>query len=106
MLKIKSERIQIFRKIYPFIRSSQLLFFALGGFKVFFLILSLMTPFFYMILINDVMIDGKIHFLLWVIIGYMGIYMLQSLGIVLNKITFNKFFIKTNLKLKRAVLFK
>lgn len=59
-----------------------------------------------MILINDVMIDGKIHFLLWVIVGYIGIYMLQSLGTVLNKIIYNKLFIKTNLELKISVLSK
>jgi ATP-binding cassette subfamily B protein/subfamily B ATP-binding cassette protein MsbA len=59
-----------------------------------------------MILINDVMIDGKIHFLLWVVVGYTGVYALQSLGTVLNRITYDKLFIKTTLKLKKNIFLK
>ncbi len=106
MFRINSERIQIFKKIYPYIKTQKFLYFSLAGFKVIFLVLSLISPIFYMMLINDVMIDGKIHILLWVIVGNIGIYSIQSLVTVLNKITYNNLFIKTNLKLKQNILLK
>jgi len=59
-----------------------------------------------MILINDVMIDGKFGMLIWVVIGYIGIYIFQTLSIVLNKITYNNLFIKFNLKLRASLLSK
>ena len=106
MLKLKSERLTLFRRLYPFIRQQKLLYFALGGLKLFFLLLSMASPLFYMILINDVMVDGKLYMLIWVIIGYIAIFLLQTLATVLNKITYNTLFNKFNLRLKTSILSK
>lgn len=106
MLKLKSERLTLFRRLYPFIRQQKFLYFALGGLKLFFLLLSMASPLFYMILINDVMVDGKLYMLIWVIIGYIAIFLLQTLATVLNKITYNTLFNKFNLRLKTSILSK
>lgn len=106
MLKFKSERLKLFKRLFPFLRQQKFLYFALGGFKVFFLLLSLASPLFYMILINDVMVDRKLYMLIWVVIGYVGIYLLQTLATVLNKITYNTLFIKFILRLKTNILSK
>lgn len=106
MKSIKSERIAIFKKIYPLMRSNKGLYFLLGVFKAFFLILSLISPVFYLMLINDVMIKKRIINLVWVIGGYIGIYLLETLGISLNKIVYNKFYSKFRLKLRKQLLHK
>ena len=106
MLKIKSERLKIFKRLYPYIRRHKMLYFILGGFKVFFLLLSLASPIFYMIFINDVLIDKKLYMLILVIVGYVGIYLMQSLATVFNKIVYNRLFLKFNLKLKTDFLSK
>jgi hypothetical protein len=36
MFKLNNERIRMFKRIFPFIRTQKHLYFALGGFKVFF----------------------------------------------------------------------
>jgi ATP-binding cassette subfamily B protein/subfamily B ATP-binding cassette protein MsbA len=106
MLKVRNERIKLFKRLYPFLKQQKLLYFALGCFKVFFLLFSLAPPLLYMILINDVMVDKKLYMLIWVVAGYVGIYLLQTLATVLNKITYNTLFIKFNLRLKAKILFK
>lgn len=106
MFKIKNERVEIFKKLYPFIKKNKWHYLLLGGFKMYFLVLSLITPVLYMILINDVMTDKELNMLFWVILGYIAVYLLQTLGIVLNKIVYNKLFIKLNLKIKTELLSK
>lgn len=104
MFHLKSERIKLFKRLYPYFKKQQLLYFALGGFKVFFLLISLLSPVLYMILINDVLIDKKLYMLLWVIVGHIGIYLLQTLAIVLDKITYNTLFIQFRIRLKASIL--
>lgn len=104
MFRIKSERIAIYKRIYPFLKNQKPLYITLAGLKVFGLVLSLISPIFYMMLINDVMVEGKLNMLIWVVAGYVGIYLLQSLSIVLNKITYNTLFIKFNLKLRTTLI--
>ena len=59
-----------------------------------------------MILINDVMVNKKLYMLIWVVVGYIGIYLLQTLATVLNRITYNTLFIKFNLRLRTSALNK
>lgn len=106
MLKLKSERIKLFKRLSPFLKQQKVLYFALGGFKIFLLLLSLAPPLFYMVLINDVMEDKKLYMLIWLVAGYIGIYLLQTLTIVLNKMIYNTIFIKFNLRLKTSILQK
>lgn len=104
MLRSKNTRFEIFRKAYSFIKKDRGLYFALSGIKVWNLILSLLGPALYLILINDILIDKNISLLPFVIGGYIGIYLLQTLGIVINKRFYNKLFLKFNLKIKSKIL--
>jgi ATP-binding cassette subfamily B protein/subfamily B ATP-binding cassette protein MsbA len=102
MLKIK--RFEIFRKVFPFIRDQKSLYFTLGGIKIWNLLLSLIGPVLYLVLINDIMINKKTSLLPLVIAGYIGIYLLQTLGTVINKRLYNKLFLKFNLRIKTKIL--
>lgn len=104
MYKFNSQRIDFFKKMYPFIKDGKKLYVALGGLKVMTLVLSLITPMFYLLLINNIMIGKDLRILPWLIAGYIGIYLFQTLGIVINKITYNKLYLKFNLKIKAQML--
>lgn len=106
MLNLKSERQTLFRRLYPLIKPQKFLYFTLGGLKIFFLLLSLLSPLFYMILINDVMINQKLYMLIWVVAGYVGVFLLQTVATVLNRSAYNTLFIKFNLRLKKNILSK
>jgi ATP-binding cassette subfamily B protein/subfamily B ATP-binding cassette protein MsbA len=98
--KTKSQREVIFIKLYPFLKEGQKQYILLCMLKVWALLLSLVTPVFYLLLINNVMIDGNITLLPWVIAGYIAVYLMQTFGVVLGKRSYNKLFIKFKLKLK------
>ncbi len=104
MCKIKSQRIDIFNKVYPFIKCEYKLYIVLGGLQVWFLILSLITPLLYLIFINNIIIDKNLKLLAFVILGYIGIFLLQTLGIVVNKKLYNKLFFKLSIKIKTQLL--
>ena len=104
--KIRIERLDIFKKLFPWMKQCKSLYYILGGLKLYTLILTLIVPMFYLMLINDVMIGKNINMLLWVVFGYVGVYLLQTAGVVFNKRTYNKLFFKFNLNLKTQVLSK
>ena len=104
MFKLKSQRIDIFKKVYPFIKGERHLYALLGGMKLWALLLSIIGPMLYLVLINRVMIEKQMSLLPLVIMGYIGIYLLQTLGIVINKRIYNKLFVKFNLKIKTQIL--
>ena len=104
MRSVKSERFAIAKELYPFIKPYKTQLYTLGGLRGYFLMLSLITPIFYKLLIDDVMIKRNIRMLIWVITGYVGIYLLQTLGVVINKRVNNKLYIKLKLKIKTEIL--
>lgn len=104
MFNLKSQRIDIFKKVYPFLKGERHLYALLGGMKLWALLLSIIGPMLYLVLINRVMIDKQMSLLPLVIMGYIGIYLLQTLGIVINKRIYNKLFVKFNLKIKTQIL--
>lgn len=100
------ERIRIFKKIYSYFKPIQSLYFILLLLKTASLVLSLITPVLYMFLINDVMINKDLSKLIWIVIGYICVFVLQTLVITFNKLVHNKTFIKFNLKLRLKLLSK
>ena len=104
MFNLKSQRIDIFKKVYPFLKGERHLYALLGGMKLWALLLSIIGPMLYLVLINRVMIDKQMSLLPLVIMGYIGIYLLQTLGFVINKRIYNKLFVKFNLKIKTQIL--
>lgn len=106
MNKIIFDRINLFKKLYRYFKPYRLLYCCLAIFKTISLVLSLIAPVFYMLLINDVMVEGNIIRLLWVVTGYLGVFLLQTLITIFNKIVYNRIFAKFNLKLRVALLSK
>ena len=106
MNRIIFDRINLFKKLYLYFKPYHLLYCCLAVLKTISLVLSLIAPVFYMILINDVMVEGNLIQLVWVVLGYLSVFLLQSLITVFNKIVYNKIFIKFNLKLRMTLLSK
>lgn len=104
MHKLKNQRVEIFKKVFPFIKDQNYVYFLLGVIKICNLLLSLIAPTLYLILIDGIMIKKRLQLLPFVIGGYIGIYFLQTLNIVLNKRYYNKLFLKFNLKIKTKML--
>jgi len=105
MNNFKTKRLEIFKKVFPFIKEQKFLYFLLSALKVWDLILSLLGPLLYLILINDIMVSRNLLLLPFIILGYIAIYILQTLNIVLNKTIYNNIFLKFNLKIKKKMLF-
>lgn len=106
MNKINFDRINLIKKLYRYFKPYRFLYCCLAIFKTISLVLSLIAPVFYMILINDVMVEGNLMRLLWVVMGYLGVFLLQTLITVFDKIVYNRIFIKFNLKLRMTLLSK
>lgn len=103
-----TQRFFLFKKLFPLIAEHRTLYFALAGLKLWFLALSLTSPLFYLILINKVMLGKNLSLLLPVILGYLGVYVLQTLGVVLEKRFYNRLYLnfrlKTQLKMLRTLV--
>lgn len=106
MNKIIFDRINIIKKLYRYFKPYHLLYCCLAILKTISLVLSLIVPVFFMLLINDVMVEGNLMRLPWVVMGYLGVFLLQTLITVFNKIVYNRIFIKFNLKLRMTLLSK
>lgn len=106
MRKIKSKRITIFKTVYPFIRSDKKSYLAICILQVWAMALSIISPLLYLVLVNNIMIDKKLILLPMVIVGYIIIYLLDTLGVVMKKRSYNKLFLKFNIKIKTQLLIK
>ena len=106
MNKTIFDRINFFKKLYQYFKPYRFLYCCLAILKTISLVLSLIVPVFYMLLINDVMVEGDLLQLLWVVMGYLGVFLLQTMITVFNKIVYNRIFIKFNLKLRMTLLSK
>lgn len=102
----KTDRYIIYTKLYKFIAPLKRKLFSLTFFKFYSMILTIITPIFYKILVDDVMIGGKIEYLIFVILGYIGVYALQTLGIVYEKRSENSFLMPFALKLRTTIFRK
>lgn len=101
-----SARIKIFKSIFPIIKHEKHLYFLLAVFKVAMLVSALITPLFYKMLLNDVIIDKRLHMLLWVVVGYIGIYIFDSFIVTINKKVYNTLFLKMKISVKQQVFRK
>jgi ABC-type bacteriocin/lantibiotic exporter with double-glycine peptidase domain len=96
-------RIESYKKFSKLISKKQLLA-ALFIIKIVLLALEAISPIFYKILVDDVLINKDITKLIFVCVGYIAVFIFSSLFIVLNKTTSNKLLLKFTLKLKIKLL--
>jgi len=103
---MKNTRINIFKKIFPYIKNDKNKYILLIIFKAVFLLITLVTPYFYYLLINNVIIKRDFNMLIVVIIGYIGLFLIETFFKVLNTKTYNTVFLKLKLNIKLKVFKK
>lgn len=105
-MKRHSDRLEILDRTYSLLGNKKALFFRLLFFKVLDLLLLLIMPLFYYIFISDVIAGGKIRNLPFVIIGYLTVFILQTLLIKFTKQSYNTLFYKFKMELRVTILKK
>ena len=106
MKKINSERLSLLKRLSPFLKSNKKSFSVVIIIKIVGMLLSLVNPAIYLILVDDVMTDGKLKMLGVVLTGYVGVFIIQTLCSIVNKKAYNHYFIIFNTKLKTNLLNK
>lgn len=102
--KLCSQRVELFKKLYPLIKRNRSLYLALGALQVWTLLLTLISPFLYLLLINRVMMEGQRKLFPLLLVGYVVVYLLQTGTAVVRKITYNHLFFKFRLSTKQKVM--
>lgn len=103
-MKGHSERLKIWGRLFPLLGNKKKLFARLLIFKVFDLLLVVVTPFFYYMFINSVLIEGEIKALPFVLTGYLAVFLLQTLLIKFTKETYYTLFYKLKSELRICIL--
>ena len=96
-------RVDLYKKFSKLISKKHLLA-ALFVIKIVLIALEAISPIFYKILVDDVLINKDITKLIFVCVGYSAVFVFSSLFIVLNKTTSNKLLLQFTLKLKIKLL--
>lgn len=96
-------RLTLYKKLSKLINKKYLLV-ILFIIKVLLLVLETISPLFYKILVDDVLINKDINKLNFVCFGYIIVFIFNSLLIVLNKTNSNKLLLQFTLKLKIKLL--
>ena len=98
MIENIKERKKIYEKLGYIVHRFKLQMMSLGFIKIILILTGLATPYFYKILIDDVMIGKNLDMLKWVCAGYLGLYFIETIVLyfqrkignrVYNKITFD-----------------
>ncbi|MHB1485117.1 MAG: ABC transporter ATP-binding protein [Saccharofermentanales bacterium] len=105
MLKFKSIRLPIYRQLIDMIPKKKYLH-ALFVIKIGFLLLGIITPLFYKLFIDNVLINKNIGLLAWVIAGYAVVFGLETILVMANRVVNNKCFQVFCAKLRIRILDK
>lgn len=97
-------RFKVLKKIFPYIKSKKKNYVLFALVKLLFSALGLIGPLLYWLLVNEVMMKRQMDGFAWVVLGYVTLYLIQTLLVVLSQITYNKVFVAFNLKLKHKLL--
>ena len=71
--------------------------------KVFLIIFTIVNPYFYKILVDDVMIDKNFNLLLLVILGYLVIFTLETFTLIIQRVLLNKTVYNITLNIKNKI---
>ncbi|MEI6287699.1 MAG: ABC transporter ATP-binding protein, partial [Bacillota bacterium] len=82
------------------LRNRKIALAGMAGSKIFLLAVGLSTPWLYKLLIDDVMVGGKLKVLLWVCGGYLGLYVLETLVLAAQRYFGNRLFIGLSFAIK------
>ncbi len=104
MKKKHISRVSVLKKVYPYIRNRKKTYILLAFLKLLSSAVGLIGPLIYSFLVNDVMLKQQIKYFIWVILGYILLYLVQTLLTILSQITYNKLFMVFNLKIRHKLL--
>lgn len=82
-----NERKRIYQSVSDILEKYRKAFLVLLIFQFFFLIGAMLGPYLYGLLIDEVMIKKKMGYLVWICVGYVGIYCFESVLNVFHKRT-------------------
>ncbi|WP_124066130.1 ABC transporter ATP-binding protein [Clostridium sp. E02] len=99
-----SLRLEIFKEIYPYLKGNKRYLAALFCMKAWTLILSLLPPWLYLILVNYVMVEHRKQYLLWIVLGYIAVYLLQTVDTVFQKVVGNILYFRLEVRLKKKMI--
>lgn len=103
MSKPASVRKNILGRLSVFMRPHRVSLISLGLLRFILLLLGLASPFLFKILIDDVMINKQVGTLAWVCVGYVTIYVLETVVIFIRAQISNRAFGKILFDLRRRI---
>lgn len=75
-------------------------------FQIYFLCTGIISTLFYNIFINNVLINKNLKYMIVVILGFLGVFFIETIGRIFNKRLYNKIFINMKLVLRKKILKK
>lgn len=104
MRKPKSIHIRYLKKLYPYIFTNKTQVFSLFAIKFAIMIANFFPPLMYQYYINQVVSEGELKKLIYVILVYLLLFVFQTLMIVLSKLIETKYTNKIKVDLKNRLL--
>lgn len=104
---IKARRLYYFLELLPFFRSNKLLSILIIVFKALSTAVIILTPFVYKYFINSVIMTGELQKLLYVVLGYIFFFGLQTVSVAFSRYFENKFMnlLRTDIKKKLLLIY-
>lgn len=102
----RSKHLQYLRKLYPFILSNKRTAVSLAITKLSEMLVALFPPLVYQYYINQVITEGQLKKLIYVILGYVLLFIIQSLLMIITRYAETKFINRIRVDLKQRLLEK
>ncbi len=94
MKKIIGIRKDVYEKLKIFISHYRWQFLGIGMLKLVLVLQGIASIYLFRLLVDDVMINKQLGILVWICLGYLGIYMIETVLIVVKKVLSNKVYKK------------
>lgn len=104
MKKLNSKHLQYYKKLFPFIKMNIRLSIHLFVIKFILLIVGLLPPLIYKYYIDQVITNKQLSKVLNVVIGYVLLYVVQSIFLILNRYIETKSINRVRISLKQSLL--
>jgi len=104
MYKKNKYRIQIIKQIFPHTKGVKKFFWLLSLLSLFSMLAGLITPQFYKIFVDKVILGGQIKLLIIVIAGYLGLFAFDTLVAYLSNYASNRLINRLFFKIRHKIL--
>ncbi len=99
-MKFTGRRIKIYDGVRQYAKPFTKHIVGLGILKLLLLLLGVTTPLFFKLLVDNVMVKRQLDVLVWVCIGYISIYVVESFALLGQKILSNRVFNKVTFDIR------